>query len=199
MGLGTIQAGERWKTKSSPASLASSGTSWSALAPPGWARLRQRFQDLSWPGRAGVVAGVCLSLLLPVLLLLHYRSVPVAFEPVTAVFAGDIVLPSEVSSDWLLQEVLAGLREQLGTVEVVGDLAADAPKMFYSASVTPPVPPAPRARFAVGLHCGRDLCVFSVTRRAEGEVASRQAVLLPDMPLWQWRTVVRDTTRALYR
>lgn len=111
--------------------------------------------------------------------------------------AGDIELPGEISTHWLVDEVTAAMSERLGPLWVTGPIGATPITTLYGDPVMRE-PPEPDEEVELGLRCVDLLCVFAVTRNWQGRQANRQAVLFPDMSARQWRDIVRTTTLALY-
>ena len=124
---------------------------------------------------------------------------PVRFTQPQTSFATDVELPPEVSHAWLLREVKRVVREQLGNVRIVGPVGAEPRTVLYAHGQPLNWNEAAEQVFHLELRCVEELCVFAITREQDGARLNRQGMLFPDMPLQQWREIVRETTLALYR
>jgi hypothetical protein len=89
------------------------------------------------------------------------------------------------------------MSERIGPVRVTGPIGATPVTTLYAdPALRDSREPAERVQLV--LRCVELLCVFAVTRSAEGLQANQQALLFPDMSAQQWRDIVRTTTMALY-
>lgn len=177
-----------------PAGLGQEGRS--RLSGAGYSRVSLLGQS-AWRLAAGVaalllVAGLGISLGLPPAETRIHIDAPVVR------LAKAVELPQDVSGHWLVEEVTRALSERLGPLRVTGPVGATPVTTLYADPAMRERQASPAEAMQLGLRCQELLCVFAVTRTAQGQQANRQAVLFPDMSLEQWREIVRSTTLALY-
>lgn len=182
-----------------PETLGQQGRSALPLAGTRLQRLGHQWQALRRPVRAGIVFALLGLAAVPLVITLHETVTPVRFTQPQTSFTTDVDLPPEVSHNWLLQEVKEALREQVGNLRVVGPVGAEPRTILYSRGEPRNWNEASEQVFHLALRCVEGLCVFAITREHGGARFNRQGVLFPDMPVQQWREIVRDTTLALYR
>jgi serine/threonine protein kinase len=179
------------------------------LIPPdlrrgGRSRLRPfRLNEIwSWrslsPGAAALSLGGALLLGALALWLMRAHFVPGETrihidEPIVRVASG-IELPSELSPDWLVEQVVAAASSRLGPIVVTGPVGASEVRTLYAS------PPESRAeeKLSISLRCRGDMCLISLVRERGGKQESQQAILFSDMPLPEWSRVIRNATLALY-
>jgi len=173
----------------------------SALPPTGnrAERLWHRWKSLRTPARTALVLGLLAVTGVPLAITLHETVTPVRFTQPRTSFTADITLPPEISRAWLVQEVKEALRQQVGNLRVVGPVGAEPRTILYSRGEPRNWNESSEQLFHLALRCVDQMCVFAITRDHEGTRLNRHGVLFPDMPLRQWREIVRDTTLALYR
>ena len=181
-----------------PADLERAGRSRLAPGNSIGSRLRHRLALLSWPARSAVALAAAIIVSVPLVVALHSGETPIHFDAPIITFTADIDLPAAISSDWLVHEVQLALAEQLGVIHVIGPVGAAPETTLYSGGSGNDLQREPEETFQIALRCIEDLCVFAVSRERAGRHYHQQGVLLPDMPVRQWRDVVRGTTLALY-
>ena len=150
------------------------------------------------PGRWYLAAVATLALLVAGLVLTRQPGATLVHidEPVLRLDAR-VELPEEVSGGWLVQQVTGAVTERLGPLRVTGPVGAT-PVTTLNSSVARAGELEAQERLQLDLRCINLFCVFVVSRNWQGQQASRQAVLFPDMSARQWRDIVRSTTLALY-
>ena len=134
----------------------------------------------------------------PLVLGLNNRVTAVAFNKPHTTFTADLVLPAEISHQWLVQEVKRAVGQQLGELHVIGEVGADPRTALYSEGIPLSLPATAEQVFSIGLRCLDDLCVLALNRRQGEDSFSSQGVLLPDMPVQHWRDTLRNVTRDLF-
>jgi len=108
-------------------------------------------------------------------------------------------MPDGISSGWLVDAFKEALREEVGTIEIVGAVGAERSKTLYSATAKVPVPPKPEYTLAIDVHCQESLCVLSVTKHdAKGRWRTEQNVLLSAVTATHWRNAVESLTASLF-
>ena len=178
-----------------PAGLGREGRS--RLSGVGDSRVSLLGRQPAWRLAAGVaalvlVAGLGISLgLSPAETRIHIDA------PVVRL-AREVQLPRDVSGHWLVEEVTRAVSERLGPLRVTGPVGATPVTTLYADPTMRELQALPAEEMQLDLRCQQLLCVFAVSRTAQGQQANRQAVLFPDMSLEQWREIVRSTTLALY-
>lgn len=118
--------------------------------------------------------------------------------PVTEVADGRN-LPDEVSKDWLLDEVRAVVREELGNIDVTGAVGTLTPRVLYSRDAAPKSPVSFDEKIDISMRCGESVCIVSIVRSNDNKRSSERAVLLKGMPLSEWKDAVRHAARTAYR
>jgi len=159
---------------------------------------RRVFQWMQISGWRTRVTTATLALVLIGIVIGDYQRVtPVRFsEPITE-FGGNPAVPYEVSPHWLLGQVKAVLDEQWGRTRIIGHVGVQLDTNVYAKPWSPGRWATLAQAIDVTLRCERVVCVFAITRQQGSQEFRQQTVLLADMPLRQWRHVVRDTTRSV--
>jgi len=181
-----------------PGDLGREGRSRSALS-GGALTFRHRLPLLGWPARLAAVLGLVVAVGVPMVIALQHRETFVHIDEPLLRLSGDIDLPREVSSRWLVEEVKLALNEQLGALHFTGPVGATRSKTLYASDSGDNPPPEPEEQLQIALRCAGGLCVFAINREHAAQHDYQQGVLLPDMPISQWRDIVRDTTIGLYQ
>ncbi|MEM1152571.1 MAG: serine/threonine-protein kinase [Pseudomonadota bacterium] len=109
-----------------------------------------------------------------------------------------ISLPHEFSASWLVDTVGDAVQERRGSVQITGPIGAT-PVTAFSSRLSQKTSQTPRESLTLGLRCDSSFCVLALSRELQGTQYYEQAILFPDMPVAQWRDVIRATTLALYR
>lgn len=172
----------------------------SALSPGGTraARMWHILKSLKWPAQVATAGLVLAVFSIPIVLARQQAVTPVRFsEPVAKIDQG-VLLPRGVSNAWLLEQVKLALREQLGTMRVVSEVGADPVTSLYSRGRPKEFWLQPEQTFDIALRCVKGICVFSIRRDVAGTRYNRRDLLLADVPIEQWRDIVRETTLSLF-
>ncbi|MFV0276154.1 MAG: serine/threonine-protein kinase [Parahaliea sp.] len=106
-------------------------------------------------------------------------------------------LPAGLSVEWLRAEVCRSALEADARLRFYGVPASQCPAADAGMADNLPRPAADE-ELHVGLRCSRELCLLGLTRRRYDDDIYRQAVLIPAMPLIQWRSQVRELVLASY-
>jgi len=158
-----------------------------------------------WPrGRFGqrlTAAGITLLAVGAVALVLNRWPTAVYVEEPQIRVNGAVELPGEISPSWLARETLESVRAGLGPLKPTGPGAPLQTRILYApgAAAEHKRDRVPAERLAIGLRCSEELCVYSITRERRNGGEQRQVVLFPDMPLDQWRRLMRGAVLSLYR
>ena len=173
----------------------------SALIPQGtrWAVFLHRLKSLRWPARTALAVSVFTMAAVPVVIALRNTVTPVQFNKLQTSFHGAGRFPGNISRDWIVERVRDAVAEQLGPIRVIGKTGAYPVTVLYASGQPDNWNEAAAVTVDMALRCFESVCVFTVGREQAGERTSERGVLLADMPVQEWREVVRDTTLALYR
>lgn len=182
-----------------PRELARSGRS-RKTAPEGLVQtIGYWFTGLRLGTRLFLGAAAVLAVLLGARYVVESRPTIVAFsEPVIDIDSTH-GFPDELSRKWLIEEVRAVVQEQLGDIVVAGDVGVWESRPLYSQSAMPKKPAVPSEEYAVSMRCEASLCMVRISRVTQGVRGTEQALLFADMPVDEWREVIRSTARALFR
>ena len=147
-----------------------------------------------------VVLMAAVGLAAPVTAALYYSATAVRFSVPTLVLQGSPLPSQRIDQHWLLAEVQAVLVQELGQVDVVGEVGVgvELQRTVYSPSALLQRPQVADEAFGIVLRCVDGLCVFAVNRLASGRRVNRQSVLLAEMSTAEWARSVRSTTRELF-
>jgi tRNA A-37 threonylcarbamoyl transferase component Bud32 len=165
----------------------------------GGSTFRHRLSLLAWPARCAAVLVLVVAAGVPLLIAMQERETFIHIDEPLLRLSGDIDLPREVSSRWLVEEVKLALKEQLGALHVTGPVGATRSKILYASGEGDNPPSQPQEQFQIALRCAGGLCVFAINREHAAQHYYKQGVLFPDMPISQWRDIVRSTTSGLYQ
>ncbi len=179
-----------------PADLGREGRSRLSLA--GGSTLRHRLSGWSWPARCTAALVLVVAAGAPLVIAVQDRETFVHIDQPLLRLDGNIDLPREVSSRWLVEEVKLVLHEQLGALNITGPVGATRSKILYASGNGEKPPPEPQERLQITLRCAAGLCVFAISREHAARHFYKQGVLLPEMPVSQWRDIIHGATRGLY-
>jgi len=182
-----------------PADLGREGRSRLAFSGGVGSALKHRLSLMGWPARCAAALVLVVAVGVPVVIAVQDRETPVHIEEPLLRLSGDIDLPREVSRSWLVEEVKLALNEQLGAIHVTGPVGATPSKTLYASGGEDKLNAEPDELLQIALRCIEGLCVFAISREHAAQHYHRQGLLFPDMPIGQWRDVVRSTTSALYQ
>jgi len=161
-------------------------------------RLVHRLRGLSAGGRVAAALGLAAACALPVAVAVHNRETVVRLDPVEFSLPVQSPVPRALSPAWLAREVRSALPGALGTVRVVGDVAADPRDIVLTTGGVVDMTPPAEQRLTIALRCSEDFCVLALGRATGDAHYSAQRVLLPDAHLAHWRSVVRASTAELF-
>lgn len=128
----------------------------------------------------------------------YNTATPVLFSEPVLHYDHGTQLPDAFSSGWLIDELKLAVAEQVGPLQVLGKVGAEAPSVLYSSTVRRPPPPDPRHSFGLILRCQPRFCVLDISRSQGAARYSSQAVLLPNAPFEEWRSALHGATAALF-
>ena len=165
----------------------------------GGSTFMHRLSLLAWPARFAAVLVLVVAAGVPLLIAMQDRETFIHIDEPLLRLSGDIDLPREVSSRWLVEEVKLALNEQLGALHVTGPVGATRSKILYASGEGDNPPAEPQEQFQIALRCAGGLCVFAINREHAAQHYYKQGVLFPDMPISQWRDIIRSTTSGLYQ
>jgi tRNA A-37 threonylcarbamoyl transferase component Bud32 len=181
-----------------PADLGREGRSRLVLA-SGGSIFRQRLSVLGWPARFIAALVLAVAVGVPLVIAVQDRETFIHINEPLLRLSGDIDLPREVSSRWLVEEVKLALRDQLGALHVTGPVGATRSKTLYASGNGDNLPREPEEQLQIALRCTGGLCVFAINREHAALHTYQQGVLFPDMPISQWRDIIRSTTSGLFQ
>ncbi|RLA47692.1 MAG: hypothetical protein DRR04_04335 [Gammaproteobacteria bacterium] len=182
-----------------PADLGREGRSRLALSGSVGSTFRHRLSLLGWPARCAVALVLVVAAGAPLVIAVQGRETFIHIDEPLLRLSGDIDLPREVSSRWLVEEVKLALSEQLGAIHVTGPVGATRSKILYASGSGDNPHPEPEERLQIALRCTGGLCVFALNREHGAQHDYQQGLLFHDMPISQWRDIVRGTTSRLYQ
>jgi tRNA A-37 threonylcarbamoyl transferase component Bud32 len=181
-----------------PADLGREGRSRLVLA-SGGSTFRHRLSVLGWPARCVAALVLVVAVSVPLVIAVQDRETFIHIDEPLMRLSGDIDLPREVSSRWLVEEVKLALNDQLGALHVTGPVGATRSKTLYASGNEDNLPREPEEQLQIALRCTGGLCVFAINREHAAQHYYQQGVLLPDMPINQWRDIIRSTTNGLFQ
>ncbi len=153
---------------------------------------------LSWPVRGALILAAVAAVGIPLFFALQQGPRPVYFEEPVIKYAAEIKLPQEISPRWLSAQVIRGVTAELGAVHVLGWVQEAHPQVIY-ADGDPALNGLVPEHVSIDMRCAESLCVVALSRQQQGVYHTSQAMLLPDMPVGQWRDVLHRTAAELYR
>jgi hypothetical protein len=127
---------------------------------------------------------------------LQDRQVHVYIEAPSIDLEKSADLPPGISAGWLVDQVKASLRRQLGEIHVDGPVGASPVTVFHAGGERAAV--RHDEYLTLFLHCRDGLCALVVGREHGDERLIQHAALLPGMSRAQWSDVVRSATDRLY-
>lgn len=181
-----------------PAGLGRDARSRMVQGRSGFAWFRGKWTRLGWPGRIATGGSLLVLLGVPLTMALRPAETLVHLPQPRLKVAGDMDLPLDISVRWLVEEAKSAVLTGLGPVRFSGPVGAT-PARLLAADAGDGAPPEPQESLQLDLRCLEGFCVYAAARERAGIYNHQQAVLFPDMPLSQWRAVVRGTTLRLYQ
>ncbi len=120
----------------------------------------------------------------------------VTIEAPSLQLAAAAVLPVELSSDWLVEQISQVLNSQLANVHIVDPRAA-ADKTFYSQGIAQPGAGGSKLRVRTRLQCVGELCLLALVLENEGKRSTRQQMIFTSMGISQWSDSVQNAMHDL--
>lgn len=155
-----------------------------------------------WRGRIGRKRALALAVLLglaatPLVIALQGGVTPVYISQPSLRLKQAQGLPAELTTAWLVEQLKAELRQQLGPVRVSGPVGATPVEVYYAGGDRAEI--QPRENLGMTLRCAAEFCALIVSRDHGSGQRQQQALLFPDMTIAQWGEIIRSTTAGLYQ
>ena len=144
--------------------------------------------------RTAILLGTAAAISLVVKFLVIPGQTRIHIDQPRVSFSNEVIIPAEVSQDWVVEQIKIAVGDELGEIFVSGPVGATPVRTLYAASQAS----EPDEQLTVLLNCPGQWCLFSVSRNADNLLETRQAVMLSDMSTAHWRQTIQSVTRDLY-
>ena len=166
----------------------------------GGSTFRQRLSVLGWPARCIAALVLAVAVGVPLVIAVQDRETFIHINEPLLRLSGDIdFAPGGV------QSLVGGGSEarhcviNLGLSMSLARWGRLAAKPCMPAATGTTCPGNPRSKLQIALRCTGGLCVFAINREHAALHTYQQGVLFPDMPISQWRVIIRSTTSGLFQ
>lgn len=123
------------------------------------------------------------------------RATPIWVEKIVVDIHTDAVLPPELSGEWLVDETLRVIAENLGPVELYGP---GAPADYNTTYHVGGRKPETDEQLQLALRCTPAICLYQVSRYVGDGVKHAQALLTSGTPISRWREILRQKVAENY-